>query len=65
MKALVYEEYAPDDNYAKILKIKEIPDPKPKSNEIILKLKAVALMIFGECEAFQLQFHCLTFRDQM
>ncbi len=43
MKALVYEEYAPDDNYAKILKVKEIPDPKPKSNEVVLKLKAAAL----------------------
>ncbi len=43
MKAVVYEEYAPDDNYQKILKVKDIDDPKPKSNEIVLNLKAAAL----------------------
>jgi alcohol dehydrogenase len=26
MKGVVYEEYAPDDNYAKILKVKEVPN---------------------------------------
>ncbi|HWP78911.1 MAG TPA: zinc-binding dehydrogenase [Candidatus Nitrosotenuis sp.] len=43
MKAVVYEEYAPDDNYSKILKIKEIADPKPKPNEVVFKVKAAAL----------------------
>ncbi|MGI0087665.1 MAG: zinc-binding dehydrogenase [Nitrosotalea sp.] len=43
MKALVYEEYAPDDDYAKILKIKEVPDPKPKSNEVVFKVKFAGL----------------------
>lgn len=43
MKALVYEEYAPDDDYAKILKIKEIPDPKPKPNEVVFKVKVAGL----------------------
>lgn len=43
MKAVVYEEYAPDDDYKKILKVKDVDDPKPKSNEIVLKLKAAAL----------------------
>lgn len=43
MKALVYNDYAPDDDYAKILKIKEIPDPKPKPNEVIFKVKAAGL----------------------
>ena len=43
MKAVVYDEYAPDDNYAKILKVKDIDDPKPKVNEVVLKLKAAAL----------------------
>lgn len=43
MKAVVYEEYAPDDNFAKILKIKEIPDPKPKADEVVFKVKATAL----------------------
>jgi len=43
MKGVVYEEYAPDDDYKKILKVKDVDDPKPKSNEIVLKLKAAAL----------------------
>ena len=43
MKGVVYEEYAPDDNYAKILKVKEIPDPKPKANEVVFKVKSSAL----------------------
>ncbi|MDH5418530.1 MAG: alcohol dehydrogenase catalytic domain-containing protein, partial [Nitrosopumilus sp.] len=43
MKALVYDEYAIDDDFSKILKIKEIPLPKPKSNEVIFKVKAAAL----------------------
>ncbi|MBI5146150.1 MAG: zinc-binding dehydrogenase [Thaumarchaeota archaeon] len=43
MKAVVYEEYAPDDNYKKILKVKEIDDPKPKPNEVVFKIKAAAL----------------------
>ncbi len=43
MKAVVYNEYAPDDNYAKILKVKDIDDPKPKANEVIIKVKAAAL----------------------
>jgi len=43
MKGVVYEEYAPDDNYAKILKVKEVPDPKPKSNEVVFKVKSAAL----------------------
>ena len=32
MKALVYDEYVTDDDYSKILKIKDIPEPIPKSN---------------------------------
>ena len=43
MKALVYEEYAPDDNYERILKLKEISDPRPKSNEVVFKVKATGL----------------------
>lgn len=43
MKAVVYEEYAPDDNFAKILKVKEIPDPKPKADEVVFKVKTTAL----------------------
>ena len=43
MKALVYDEYAPDDNYKKILKIKDIPEPKPKSNEVVFKVMFAGL----------------------
>jgi NADPH:quinone reductase-like Zn-dependent oxidoreductase len=43
MKGVVYEEYAPDDNFAKILKVKEISDPKPKADEVVFKVKSAAL----------------------
>lgn len=43
MKALVYEEYAPDDNYKRILKLKEIPEPKPKPKEVVFQVKAAGL----------------------
>ena len=43
MKALVYDEYTDDDDFSKILKIKDLPLPKPKSNEVIFKVKATAL----------------------
>ncbi|NHI04228.1 alcohol dehydrogenase [Candidatus Nitrosotalea sp. TS] len=43
MKAVVYEKYAPDDNYKSILQVKEVPDPKPKPNEVVFSVKAAAL----------------------
>lgn len=43
MKAVVYDKYAPDDNFAKILKVKQVDDPKPKADEVVFKLKAAAL----------------------
>ncbi|MEK6831570.1 MAG: alcohol dehydrogenase catalytic domain-containing protein, partial [Thermoproteota archaeon] len=43
MKGVVYEEYSSDDNFAKILKVKEIPDPKPKADEVVFKVKSAAL----------------------
>ncbi len=43
MKALVYEEYAPDDDYKKILKVKDVPEPKPKSNEVVFKVIVAGL----------------------
>ncbi|CDI06155.1 zinc-binding dehydrogenase [Candidatus Nitrosotenuis uzonensis] len=43
MKALVYERYAPDDDYAKILQIKEVPDPVPKANEVVFRVKVAGL----------------------
>ena len=33
MKAVVYREYAPDDDYAKILKVEDIDDPKYTKTE--------------------------------
>ena len=43
MKALVYEEYAPDNDFARILKLKDIPDPKPKSNEVVFRVHFAGL----------------------
>lgn len=43
MKALVYEEYATDDDFSKILKIKDVDEPKPKSHEVVFKVKAASL----------------------
>ncbi len=43
VKALVFEEYAPDDNYSKILKIKEIDEPKPKSTKVVFKVKVATI----------------------
>ena len=43
MKALVYDEYSTDDDFAKILKIKDIDEPKPKPNEVVFDVEAAAL----------------------
>ncbi len=43
MKAVVYEKYTHDDDFTKILKIKDIDEPKPKSNEVVFKVKTTAL----------------------
>ncbi|MFQ5440229.1 MAG: zinc-binding dehydrogenase [Nitrosopumilaceae archaeon] len=43
MKALVYEQYSTNDDFSKILKIKDIPEPKPRSNEVVFKVKFAAL----------------------
>ena len=43
MKALVYEQYAKDDDFESILNIKEIPEPTPKSHEVIVKIESAAL----------------------
>ena len=43
MKAVVFEEYAPDDDYKRILNVKDVEDPKPKSNEVVFEVKAAAL----------------------
>jgi len=43
MKALVYDQYTTDDDFSKILKIKDIPSPEPKSSEVVFKVKVAAL----------------------
>ena len=43
MRALVYEDYAPDDDFARILKIREVPDPKPRPSEVVFKVSFAGL----------------------
>jgi NADPH:quinone reductase-like Zn-dependent oxidoreductase len=43
MKAVVYEAYAPDDDYEQILKVTDVDEPKPKTNEVVFEVKAAAL----------------------
>ena len=43
MKALVYENYAQNDDFESILQIKDIPEPTPKPNEVIFRVEAAAL----------------------
>jgi len=42
MKALVYENYAQDDNFESILELCNIPEPVPKPNEVIFRVKAAS-----------------------
>ena len=43
MRALVYENYAQDDNFESILELRNIPEPVPKPNEVIFRVKAASL----------------------
>ena len=43
MKAVVYTEYAQDDNFSKILKVQDIDDPKPKADEVVFEVKSAAI----------------------
>ena len=43
MRALVYENYAQDDNFESILALRNIPEPVPKPNEVIFRVKAASL----------------------
>jgi len=43
MKALVYENYTENDDFESILQIKDIPEPTPKPNDVIFRVKAAAL----------------------
>ena len=43
MKALVYKEYAVNDDYSRILAIRDIPVPLPGANEVVFRVEAAAL----------------------
>ena len=43
MKAVVYTEYAQDDNFDKILKVQDIDDPKPKADEVVFTVKSTSI----------------------
>ena len=43
MRALVYDEYAIDDDFSKILKIKNLPNPEPRSDEVVFKVISAGL----------------------
>ena len=43
MRALVYDEYTSNDDFSKILKIKNLPEPEPRSNEVVFKVMSAAL----------------------
>ena len=43
MRALAYENYAQDDNFESILELRNIPEPVPKPNEVIFRVKAASL----------------------
>ena len=43
MRALVYDEYTIDDDFSKILKIKNLPKPEPRPNEVVFKVISAAL----------------------
>ena len=43
MKALVYREYAPDDNFGDILRVEDVPNPEPQPNEVLIQVQASAL----------------------
>ena len=43
MRALVYERYAVDDDFAGILEVREIPAPEPGPGEVVFEVRAAAL----------------------
>lgn len=43
MKALVYDRYCTDDDFSGILAIRDVPEPVPKSDEVVFRVKAAAL----------------------
>ena len=45
MKALVYEKYAKDNDFASILKLKDIPEPNVKQNEVLFRVKSCCIKL--------------------
>jgi NADPH:quinone reductase-like Zn-dependent oxidoreductase len=43
VKAVVYDAYAPNDDFKSILKVKEVPDPKPRGTQVAFRVNAAAL----------------------
>jgi len=43
MKALVYDKFTENNDFGSILKLKDIPEPNVKSNEVLFRVKAAAL----------------------
>ncbi len=43
MRAVVYEEYAPDDNFEKILKVQDIPEPEAGPGEVVFRVEVASL----------------------
>jgi NADPH:quinone reductase-like Zn-dependent oxidoreductase len=43
LRALVYDQYCVNDDYASVLQIKDIPEPTPKPNEVVFRVRAAAL----------------------
>jgi len=43
VRALVYDEYCADDDFAGILRIRDIPEPDPKPDEVVFRVRAAAL----------------------
>ena len=43
MKALVYDEYCKGDDFASILKIRDVPEPVPGPGEVVFRVRAAAL----------------------
>ena len=45
MKAVVYDKYAPNDDYKSILNVKDVPDPKPKAKRSCFPCKSSRLKL--------------------